>query len=134
VSLLVFDASAVLELLFAMPRAPALLDRLREPGADLHLPALCDVEVGSVLRRLLIARTIGAERAAEVLADYADLPATRHGHLRLLDRALELRSSLPVHDAIYALLAEQLEATLVTADPRLATAARAHTAARVVLA
>lgn len=130
-NVLVFDASAVLELLLVTPAAQRLSDRLRAPGADLHLPALCDVDVGSALRRLLINRTISTQRAADALTDYADLPATRHGHLALLDRALDLRTNVSFYDAIYVVLAEQLEATLVTADRRLANAAKSHSVAAV---
>jgi predicted nucleic acid-binding protein len=48
------------------------------------------------------------------------LPVARHVPDPLLDRALELSDSMTAHDACYAALAELLDATLMTADLRLA--------------
>ena len=59
-------------------------------------------------------------RAQEALQDYLDLPLTRHGHLGLIRRCLELRTSFSAYDATYVALAEGLGADLITADRRLA--------------
>ncbi|HEY5611387.1 MAG TPA: type II toxin-antitoxin system VapC family toxin, partial [Thermoanaerobaculia bacterium] len=67
-----------------------------------------------------------AAQVALALGAYLDLPVTRHGHRGLLARAIELRNNFSTYDAVYVALAEQLDATLVTADARLARAVRAH--------
>lgn len=96
------------------------------PDADVHVPALCDVEVVSALRRALLARSMGEQRAHEALADYRALPLTRHGHEPLLERVLALRHNLSAYDATYVALAEGLGAELLTADRGLARAARSY--------
>jgi len=99
---------------------------VRAPGTDLHTPALCDVEVASGLRRAIARRAPSAQRAMLALEDYRDLPLTRHGHLALLPRVLQLRANLSAYDATYVALGEQLGAALLTADARLRSAARAR--------
>ncbi len=99
---------------------------------ELHVPALCDAEVLSVLRRLLLQRRISVDRAAEALSAYLQLPLERDGHEPLLGRALALRENFGAFDALYVALAEAYAATLTTADGRLARAVRAHLALEVV--
>lgn len=100
---------------------------VRAPETDLHVPALCDVEVTAGLRRALLRRALSPQRAALAVEDYLDLPLTRHGHQSLLRRILDLRMNFSVYDATYVALAEQLGATLLTADQGLTRAARSHT-------
>lgn len=123
---LVLDASAVVEYLLRTPAGRRAEAAIRAPGADLHVPALCDVEVAAVLRRGLLAGSLDPRRAAEALEDYLDLPFTRYDHQRFLGRVLELRNNFSAYDATYAALAEHLGAVLVTTDDRLASAARTH--------
>lgn len=96
------------------------------PDVDLHVPALCDVELTAALRRALASRMILERRARHALEDYRDLPVTRHGHTPLLPRILALRHNFSAYDATYVALAEALDATLLTADAGLARAARRH--------
>lgn len=124
--ILVLDASAVVEVLLRTPQGEQVQATIRAPDAELHVPALCDVEVAAVLRRGLLTARLGPPRAAEALEDYFDLPLTRHGHQRLIERALALRDNFSAYDATYVALAERLGAVLVTADGRLARAARTH--------
>lgn len=91
--------------------------------AELHTPALCDVEVASALRRLLRSGSLDDARAAEAIDDYLALPLERHGHEALLSRVLELRENFSAYDATYVALAERLGASLLTADAALARAA-----------
>jgi predicted nucleic acid-binding protein len=106
---------------------------LRADDVDLHVPALCDVEVVAGLRRTVLRRAVSSERAAEAIQDYLDLPISRHGHSQLLARILELRPNFSACDATYVALAERLAAALLTADERLARAVRTHTEIRVAL-
>jgi predicted nucleic acid-binding protein len=99
---------------------------MRAGGTDLHVPALCDVEVSAALRRGLLAGLLTEDRAQAALADYTDLPLTRHGHQRLLARILSLRANFSADDATYVALAEQLRAPLLTADAALVRAVQTH--------
>ena len=112
--------------------AAAVRATLRLPDVDLHVPSLCDVEIGSGLRRALLIRALLEDRARVALDDYLDLPLTRHGHQALLGRMLELRTNFSAYDAVYVTLAERLGAELLTADSRLARSTRAHTGVSVV--
>ncbi|HEY0590709.1 MAG TPA: type II toxin-antitoxin system VapC family toxin [Thermoanaerobaculia bacterium] len=123
---LVVDASALLEYLLGSPAGARIAPLLQSQDADLHAPALCDVEIGSGLVRLLARRRIGVQRATELLEDLGDMPLARHGHLSLVPRALALRENFSIYDGVYVALAESLGATLVTADAKLARAARTH--------
>lgn len=123
---IVVDASIVVELLLGTPRGAPLEAVLREAKAALHVPALCDVEVTSVLRRLVLARRLGRDRALDALEDYLDLPLARHGHTYLLGRMIGMRRNFSAYDSTYLALAEWLEAAFLTADDRLARAVDAH--------
>jgi predicted nucleic acid-binding protein len=113
----VADASAIVDYLLRTTVAVDLV--IEDRRTDLHLPALCDVEVCAALRRALLERRLTAERCTEALQDYLDLPATRHGHVRLLVRVLQLRANLTAYDASYIALAERLGGALLTTDDRL---------------
>ena len=123
--LLVADASALAEFLLRTPRARALDPVLTDPDADLHVPALTDLEVVSVLRQVARREPGSIPRLEQALGHYLDLPLTRHGHLPFVSRCFDLRDVLSAYDAVYVALAEALEAGLVTADRRLARAAEA---------
>lgn len=130
-SALVLDASAVVEYLLRTPRGVPIEAVLRSSAGGADVPALCDVEVASVLRRGVLAGRLTPGRAGEALADYGDLPLTRHGHLALVERIFALRDNFTAYDATYVALAERLEATLATTDPALERAVKRHTAVTV---
>ncbi len=75
---------------------------------------------------------LSEERRDEALSDYMDLPLTRHGHLGLLVRVLELSENLSAYDAVYAALAETMGADIITADDKLRRAILAHTTLEVL--
>lgn len=116
------DASALVEFLLRTEAAGPVEHAIAADHADLHVPALCDVEVVAALRRALMGELLDVERADEAMQDYLDLDITRHGHQALLVRMLSLRDNFSAYDAAYVALAEQLDATLVTADRALARA------------
>ncbi len=99
-------------------------DRVRErlAGAAIAAPDLVDLEVTSVLRRLVAAGAVPERRARLALDDLVELPLRRAPHRPLIGRCWELRDNVSPYDAAYIALAEALEATLVTADSRLAAA------------
>jgi len=123
VKLLVVDASALVEFLLRTPAAEVLDPVLTDADADLHVLALTDLEVVSVLRRLARRKPADVPRLEQALADYLDLPLTRHGHVAFLPRCFDLRDVLSAYDAAYVALTEGLGASLVTTDRRLARAA-----------
>jgi predicted nucleic acid-binding protein len=113
------DASSIVEFLLGTSRAEPMDRLLSESDTDLHVPGLCDVEVASVVRRLSRSGVLSDERQDQAVSDYVDLPLTRHGHLKLLARVLELGDNFSAYDGTYVALAEQLGADLLTADGRL---------------
>ncbi len=119
--MIVVDASVLLP---ALADDGADGDRARQRLRDEHLaaPELVDLEVSSVLRRLLVAGRLPLRRAELAMSDLVALPLRRVSHRVLLARCWELRDTLTVYDASYVALAEQLETILVTADTRLAGA------------
>jgi predicted nucleic acid-binding protein len=96
--------------------------RARLRGERVALPELAELEVASVLRRQLAAGVLDARRAVLALDDLAALPARRAPHRPLLARCWELRDNLTIYEAAYVALAETVQATLLTADRRLARA------------
>lgn len=122
-----------MEYLLGSVGAAAVRRAIRTPGASLHIPALCDVEVASSLRRLLLRGILSEDRAKEASSDYLDLPLTRHGHQNLVGRLLGLRANLSAYDATYVALAERIGATLLTGDEGLARAARSQLGVPIVV-
>lgn len=124
----VVDCSVIIRLLSNKPGDDLLRQRL---ARTVHAPALIDAEISSVVRGLSITAKAGtrisAERAREMLADYAGLRIVRYPMQPLQARAFELRDNLTAYDAMYIALAESLGLPLLTDDGKLA-AAPGHTA------
>lgn len=128
--MLVIDASAVVELLLGRPAAESIERRIVDHGYELHAPHLLDVEVLSAVRRVLARGEASAARADEAVADFLDLSVERYPHDVLVPRIWQLRDNVSAYDAAYLALAETLAedgVLLLTADARLARAARRHT-------
>ena len=121
--MIVVDASALVEILIRKPTAKALEARLLDSGETIHAPHLIDIEIANVLRRLTSARVLEARRAKTALDDLAALSLFRYPHRDLLPRVWTLRNNLTAYDAVYVALAEELDASLITRDRRLANAA-----------
>jgi predicted nucleic acid-binding protein len=121
-SMLVVDASAVLEVLLRTPAAAAVGARLFDGAVTLHAPHLLDLEVAQVLRRYAGTGQVAAERGHAALDDLADFPLNRYPHDFLLPRIWALRQNLTAYDAAYVALAEALAAPLLTRDQKLAAA------------
>jgi predicted nucleic acid-binding protein len=121
---IVVDASALLEFLLQTPLGARVEARLFRDNDDLHAPHLLDVEIVQALRRLVRTGEVSAGRAAEAIADLADLDLHRHSHLDLLGRAWTLRDNLTAYDAVYVALAEAIAAPIVTCENPLAKSPR----------
>lgn len=128
----VIDASA---LIFAVssqaPAASTLRRRLATEAT--HAPHLIDAELGSVLRRHVLAGRLSPAAARKLLDEAANLVSMRYAtSARLRGAAWELRDNLTFYDALYVALAQALELRLVTADARLARAPRLPCAAELI--
>jgi len=120
--MIVLDASYLVTALGDDSREPH--ERL-EPlwrGAEIYVPELIDLEVTSVVRRAVRLGRTTPDRAMRLLADLALMPFKRVSHVLLLSRIWDLRENLTPYDASYVAVAEIMEATLITADARLARA------------
>jgi predicted nucleic acid-binding protein len=134
--MLVLDASAVAELLLGRPAAPAVAQRLTEHEFDLHAPHLLDVEILSVLRRVVATGDATPERGQQAIDDLLALPVERYPHEVIMQRAWEHRDNFSAHDATYLALAEALTADpvpILTADARFARAVEVHAGVPVIL-
>ena len=123
--MLVVDTSAVIAALAGRPPHHEVVDRLAGDG-DLAAPHLLDVEFLHALRRLVLGRQLGEDRAADARDDFAALVVARYEHTLVADRVWELRHGLTAYDATFVALAELLEVPLVTCDTRLARAPGHH--------
>jgi len=125
--MIVLDASAAVDWLLQTPAGRQIEKRIYSGGESLHAPHLLDIEVAQVLRRLVRADSISAQRASEAIQDLVDLRVTRYPQFVLLLRIWQLRHNVSAYDAAYLVLAERLGAPLITRDARLA-GAPGHTA------
>lgn len=123
-SLLVVDASAVIELLKRTAAGEQVAAALVDHSAS--APHLLDVELLSWLMRVRRAREIDDEEAGRHLADIPALPIARVVHTTVLDEAYSLRDNLSAYDALYAALAWRLDCGLLTADRGMARGAQTH--------
>ncbi len=120
--MIVADASALIDLLLNRAGAAATIEAIGERRA-IQAPHLVETEVLHALRRWVTQGQLEARRAQAALEDLGDLPLVHHAHAPLRERVWSLRDRLTAYDATYVALAEALDATLVTADGRLARAA-----------
>lgn len=97
---------------------------IEEPELELHIPALCDIELAAGFRRMIRVGDLDLSRATAGLAVYLNLPLVRHGHRGFLTRVLELRDHFSAYDAAYVALCERLGGTLITGDGGLTRAVR----------
>lgn len=120
-TVLVVDAS-ILVVALADDDTQGELVRGRLRREKLAAPEIVDLEVGSVLRRMVKSGHILPKRAILALDDLGAMPLDRVSHRLLMVRCWELRDNLTMYDAAYVALAELLDATLLTGDKRLSRA------------
>jgi predicted nucleic acid-binding protein len=119
--MIVLDASVALEVVLCTGVGHRLFLRLFERQDALQCPYLLDLEVLQVLRRKLLAGSLPLNDCERAVGNLAILPVTRHPHSDLLSRIWALRNNLTAYDAVYVALAEELGATLLTRDAKLAS-------------
>ena len=120
--LLVVDASAAVELLRRTPAGRQVGHGLR--ASTVTAPAHFDAEVLSILGRLVRDGAINDAVVAPALAELARAPIQRLPVPPLLGEAWSLRDDISQRDALYVVLARRLQASLLTADARLARVPR----------
>jgi predicted nucleic acid-binding protein len=120
---IVLDASAAVDWLLQSVAGRRVESRIYLRHESLHAPQLLDLEVAQVLRRLVREGAVSAARAEGTMEDLLDLRVTRYADSVLLPRIWQLRHNLSAYDAAYVVLAEKLNATLLTRESALATAA-----------
>jgi predicted nucleic acid-binding protein len=119
---IVLDASAAIDWLLQTPAGGRIEQRIYSRNESLHAPHLLDLEVTQAVRRLAQEGTVSARRADEAIQDLLDLRIARYPHFVLLPRIWQYRHNLSAYDAAYVALAEELSASLLTRDRRLAGA------------
>lgn len=120
--MIVADASAMVEVLLAMPRAGKVRAAIAE-HSELHVPEHFDVEALSALRRYAIRGELTELRAAEALTALRDLRTLAYPVIELASEVWDLRDALTAYDAAYLALARRLDVGLVTLDAGLAAVA-----------
>jgi predicted nucleic acid-binding protein len=127
---IVVESSAMVDALVDEPVNPQLLALLADE--ELHAPALLDFEVASALRGHAMGGKLDLPRLDEAIEDFTALRVERHQMTGLLGHILDLRDNFTVYDAAYVVLAQALEAPLVTADTKLSEAKRFGVDVRVL--
>ena len=116
----VIDASAAVEYLLRTTLGLKIAEVLAD--AFLIAPALLDVEVLSVLRRVVLHKKLAEQRAAEALDDLIDWQVDRIGHQQLIKEAWRHRHNVSGYDALYVVVARLYNVPLLTADGPLSRA------------
>lgn len=126
------DASVLLPTLIAEPTTEAVYDCLGTDDQELLISDFAAAEVASALSRLVRMSLLTDADAAARLADFdawraamslpADIGASDARLAYIYVRRFDLGLRAP--DALHLAIARRLDATLVTLDRRLATAAR----------
>jgi len=129
---IVIESSAMVDALVDEPVNPHLLAMLADE--ELHAPALLDFEVASALRGHALGGRLNQLRLDEAIEDFSGLRIERHHMTGLLAHILDLRDNFTVYDATYVVLAQALEAPLVTADTKMNEAKRFGVDVRVLRA
>jgi predicted nucleic acid-binding protein len=92
----------------------------------LFAPELIDLEVASLLRKSVLRHQKDVGEAGRILAAWAGNDVVRFSHTPYLDTVWSLRNNITPYDAAYVALAIHLGVTLLTADGRLALAAKPY--------
>ena len=131
--MIVADASVVVDMLLGggSEAGDELATRF-QTGQTICAPHLIDAEVAQVLRRFVLQGSLTSSAAADRVTDLVDLPIQRFPRTSLISRALELLQNVTVYDGLYLVLAEVLDAPLLTGDRALAKVPGCRATVRVV--
>lgn len=118
---LVLDASASVDLLLDTTAGRSLQQDIPR-GATWWVPEHFFVEVAGALRRAELHNVAPSARVATAFSSLSTAPLRRVQVRPLLLEAWAKRPNITVADAIYVVLAEHLQAALVTSDRNLVNA------------
>jgi predicted nucleic acid-binding protein len=127
---IVIESSAMVSALVGDPVNPDLLALLADE--ELHAPALLDFEVASALRGHVMSGKLDPVQLDDAVEDFITFRIERHPMTGLLGHLLDLRENFTVYDAAYLVLAQALEAPIVSADAKLREAIRLGIDVRVL--
>lgn len=114
------DASVIVDLILDMHPPAARIRQRLGTRTVWAAPHLLDAEVASVLRNRVLRGKLSSASALAALSDFVALSIERFAHTALLPRAFALRDNASLYDALYLVLAEALDAPLLTRDRALA--------------
>ena len=117
----VIDASVAIEYLLRTALGLHVSDMLEQATA-LYAPELIDVEVMSVLRRLVNKGELSEPRALLALDDLVWWPIERIPPRLLVRHGWRHRQNVSAYDSLYVAAARLLDIPLLTADARLSRA------------
>lgn len=122
--MLVIDASVACDLLLRSRRSPAIAEVLASPDESLHAPSIFTTECVNVARRRYLRHEMAAADVERFITELFELDIEQH-ELDMTQALMmpRLFANVTTMDAAYVTLAQQLGATLVTLDARLADAA-----------
>ncbi len=115
------DASAAAEMLAQTAVGRALLG-LVPTERTWWVPDHFHIETAGAIRRMLLRQPIDAHRANKALNRLLAVPVAVAQSRPLIGEAWRHRDNITIHDAVYVVLAQHLDAPLLTADRKLAAA------------
>jgi predicted nucleic acid-binding protein len=128
---IVIESSAMVSALVGDPANPELLALLADE--ELHAPTLLDFEVASALRGHVMGGKLDPVQLDQAVEDFITFRIERHPMTGLLGHMLDLRENFTAYDAAYLVLAQALEAPIVSADAKLREATRLGIDVRVLV-
>lgn len=110
----------MVDALVGTPANPRLLALIAD--SELHAPSLIDYEVASALRGHALGGRLNDEQVEAAAHDFQALTIERYPLSAMIHAVLDVRENFTAYDAAYVVLAQALEAPLVTADAKLVEA------------
>ena len=124
------ESSALVDALVGDPANAELLALIAD--SELHAPSLLDYEVASALRGHVLGGKLASTQLEDATEDFSALRIERYPLSTMMRAVLDLRENFTVYDAAYVVLAQALEAPLVTADAKLLEARKVGVDVRVL--